>query len=96
MSRLTKTLLLATVANFIPAVLFLTGFVNVSNAPGLYVSFPLAAIFFGLTLLSRMMQKEVAAFDAEQRAHQVSATATRPQELEETVHGHEHHAPIGA
>ena len=65
MSRLTKIMLGLTVINSVASALFLTGIVNISSVPGLYVVFPLAAIFYGMFLICWMLEKDVAEFDAE-------------------------------
>lgn len=68
MSRLTKTMLALLILNTAAAALFLSGVVDASRVPGLYLTFPLAAIFYGLFLICWMLDREVAAFDAEQHA----------------------------
>jgi hypothetical protein len=68
MSRLTKTMLVLLILNTAAAALFLSGVVDVSRVPGLYLTFPLAAIFYGLFLICWMLDREVTAFDAEQHA----------------------------
>jgi ABC-type nickel/cobalt efflux system permease component RcnA len=95
MSTLTKTMLGLTIVNAIASALFLTGIVNISGAPGLYVVFPLAAICYGMFLICRMLQKDVAEFDAEQRAHQNHAPEEHPHNVE-SLHDHDHHESIAA
>ena len=73
MSKLTKFTLASLVVSTVAAVLFLTGVINVAAIPGLYVVFPLAAILYGGFLICLALDKEVARFDAEQRAHLDSA-----------------------
>lgn len=96
MSRLTKIMLELTIANSVASVLFLTGMVNVSDIPGFYVTFPLAAVFYGMFIICRFLEKEVAAFDVEQRAHQSHAAPEHHSEAVESIHGHEHHEPMRA
>ena len=96
MSRLTKILLALTMINFVPGVLFVSGIVGVGSFPGLYATFPVGATLYGLFLISLMLEKEVAAFDAEQRAHEDHATPDNHSEPVEPLHGHEHHQPIKA
>ena len=96
MSRLTKILLALTIINFVPGVLFVSGVVGVGKFPGLYATFPVGATLYGLFLISRMLEKEVAAFDAEQRKHEDPATPDHHPEPVEPLHGHEHHEPIKA
>ncbi|MGH7994250.1 MAG: hypothetical protein ACREDQ_12080 [Limisphaerales bacterium] len=94
MSRLTKILLALTIINFVPGVLFVSGMVGVGRFPGLYATFPVGATLYGLFLISRMLEKEVAAFDAEQRAHEDPAAPDNHSEPVEPFHGHEHHESI--
>ena len=96
MSRVTKMLLTLTIINFVPGVLFVSGLVGVGRFPGLYATFPVGATLYGLFLISRMLQKEVAAFDAEQRAHRDHPTPDNHAEPVEPLHGDEHHEPIKA
>jgi hypothetical protein len=91
MSRLTKILLVLTIINFVPGVLFVSGMVGVGKFPGLYATFPVGATLYGLFLISRMLEKEVAAFDAEQRAHEDPPTPDYHSEPAGPLHGHEHH-----
>jgi ABC-type nickel/cobalt efflux system permease component RcnA len=94
MSRLTKIMLGLTVINSIASVLFLSGIVNVSAAPGLYAVFPLAAIFYGMFLICRMLEKDVAEFDAERHDHK---PAEHPRNIEPLHnHDHDHHESIAA
>ena len=76
MSRLTRALLAAAILNLVAALLVLTDVVDVSSIPWLYVTFPLAVVFFGMFFISWILQEHVAAYDAEQRAdHKPSAVA---------------------
>jgi len=95
MSRLTKIMLELTVINAVASVVFLTGIVNVSDFPGLYVSFPLAAVFYGMFLICLALDREVAGFDAEQRVHHDPAPEKHPHNVE-SLHGHDHHESIAA
>jgi hypothetical protein len=70
MSRLTKILLALTIMNFVPGVLFVSGIVGVGKFPGLYATFPVGATLYGLFLIFRMLEEEVAAYAAEQRVHE--------------------------
>ena len=69
-------MLVLMVVNFVAAGLFLTGLINVSSVSSLYVTFPLGAIFYGLFLIVHLLEKEVAAFDAEHYRHQNEAKIT--------------------
>jgi ABC-type nickel/cobalt efflux system permease component RcnA len=96
MSRLTKMMLAALIINIVASALFLSGVVNISAVPGFYVAFPLVAICYGMFLISRMLQKDVAQFDAEQREHHDQAVAEKHREPAESFHIHGHHEPIRA
>ena len=96
MTRLTKILLALTIVNFVPGVLFVSGIVHVGKFPGLYVTFPVGATLYGLFLISRMLDEEVAAYDAEQRAHEDRAAPDNHPESVKLLHGHEHHETMKA
>jgi hypothetical protein len=96
MSRLTKILLALTIINFVPGLLFVSGLVGIGGFPGLYATFPIGATFYGLFLISLMLQKEVAGFDAEERSHPSGPVADHPSESPESLHGQEHHEPSRA
>jgi ABC-type nickel/cobalt efflux system permease component RcnA len=93
MSRLTKTMLALLIINIVASVLFLTGLVNVSFFPGLYVVFPLVAIFYGMFLICWMLEKDVVEFDAEHHKH--VAPEEHPHNIE-SLHDHDHHEQIAA
>jgi len=96
MSRLTKIMLGLMIANAVASALTLTGIVNVSDFPGFYVVFPLAAIFYGMFLICHILEKDVTEFDAEQRELDDHAASGNHSEPAETIHGQEHHAPLQA
>ncbi len=96
MSRLTKTMLALLIINSVASVLFLTGIVDVSAVPGLYVVVPLVAIFYGAFLICRLLQKDVVEFDAEEHAHHdLAALEGHPHNVE-PLHDHDHHESIAA
>jgi hypothetical protein len=68
MTKITKTLLIVSVAKLAMGLVLVTGLVNVQAIPGLYVVLPLGAVLFGLFLLSKMLEKETAAFNQEKQA----------------------------
>jgi hypothetical protein len=79
MSRTTKTLLALAITGLASGLFFVSGLIDV-KLPALYVALPAGAIFFGLFLISRMLEKEVSAFDKEQQSHAIlepGPTATR-------------------
>jgi hypothetical protein len=96
MGRLTKSMLALVIMNAVASVLFLSGLVDVSGFPGLYVVFPLAATFYGLFLISRVFQKDMARFDAEHRAPDGQVVMDDHIEFDESGHGHEYHEPMHA
>ena len=73
-----------------------SGSVDVSDYPGLYVTFPLAGVFYCLFLMTHMLEKEVAKFDAEQREHRAHDVPDNQPESIESLHGREHHQPMRA
>ena len=75
MERHTKLLLTLTGITFPAGLLLFTGIINVDAIPALHVVFPIGAILFGMFLIAFALEKQVAAFDAEQRAREHSVTA---------------------
>jgi hypothetical protein len=69
MGRFAKITLVLMIINGIAAALFLTGIVDVSKVPGLYLTFPLAAVLFGMFVIFRAFEKDAREFDAEQLKH---------------------------
>ena len=65
MGKLTKFLLGLALAGLGSGFVFVTGLVKVDQVPALYVTLPAGAIFFGLFLISLMLEKESARFDQE-------------------------------
>jgi hypothetical protein len=65
MSKLTKTLLAISLVGLVAGFAFVTGFVNVGNVAALYIVLPAGAVFFGLFLISKLLEKESARYDAE-------------------------------
>ncbi len=96
MSKLTKFTLASLVVSTVAAVLFLTGVINVAAIPGLYVVFPLAAILYGGFLICLALDKEVARFDAEQRAHHDHVLPDIQPHNVESLHDREDHPSIAA
>lgn len=96
MSRMTKSMLALMIINGVASLLFLTGLVEVGSFPGLYVVFPLAATFYGLFLISRIFQKDMAGFDAERQGPEDQAMPANHFEADDAMPGHEHHEPAHA
>ena len=96
MSKLTKTLLVLAILGFVIGLIFVTGLINVGDAVALYITLPLGAIFFGLFLICKMLDKEAALHDAELSAalNSASNTATAKQSArksccEDAAHSHD-------
>jgi hypothetical protein len=64
---MTKTLLVLSVVGLVTGFAFVSGLVNVGDAIVLYVTLPAGAVFFGLFLISKLLEKEAAILDAEMR-----------------------------
>lgn len=71
MGKMTKTLLALSLTGLGSGLLFASGLIDVNNLPALHVALPAGAIFFGLFLISLMLEKESARFDEE---HQQTST----------------------
>jgi hypothetical protein len=67
MTKTTKTLLILAAVNLVAGLAFAANLVNVHDAVWLYVTAPAGAICLGLFLISRMLEKETARYDTEQR-----------------------------
>jgi TRAP-type C4-dicarboxylate transport system permease small subunit len=67
MTKTTKTLLILAAVNLVAGLAFATDLLDVHDSAVFYVALPLGAIFLGLFLISRMLEKETARYDAEQR-----------------------------
>jgi hypothetical protein len=73
MSKTTKTLLALAVIGLMSGFVFVTGIVNVGGAVAWYMTLPMGAIFLGLFLISKLLEKEFALYDAEQALMLASA-----------------------
>ena len=81
MTTKTKTLLIICIVSLGAGLAFVTGAISVRNAATLYVALPLGATFFGLFLVSRMLEKETVLYEQEQHLlHSApgSASASNP------------------
>jgi hypothetical protein len=74
MTKTTKVLLLLALAGLVSGLLFVSGSLNSGGLVALHVLLPMGAIFFGLFLLSKMLEKETAQYDEEQRANMEAAS----------------------
>jgi ABC-type nickel/cobalt efflux system permease component RcnA len=84
------------IVNTAASVLFLTGIVDVSAAPGLYVVFPLVATFYGAFLICLALDKEVARFDADAHTHHDHAAPEIHPHNVEHLHDHDHPESLAA
>ena len=96
MSKLTKFMLGALIINSIATVLFLTGIVDVTAVPGLYLAFPLAAILYGMFVICLALHKEVARFNADEFTHHDYAAPDIHPHNVEPLHGHDHDKSVAA
>jgi hypothetical protein len=65
MTKTTKNLLILSIVCLALGLVFVTGIINVQNVVALYVALPAGAIFFGLFLIFRMLEKEALLYDEE-------------------------------
>jgi hypothetical protein len=77
MTKMTKTLLVLAIAGIVSGMAFVTGAINASSLVALYTALPAGAIFFGLFLLSKILEKETALYDNEQRLAIATADGVR-------------------
>jgi hypothetical protein len=101
MGKMTKILLTLSIAGLALGLAFASNLINAGGITAFYVLLPAGAIFFGLFLISLMLEKEVAQYDVEQR-NQVAALNAQPASAEPRPAGgsnarpavgpeHEHH-----
>jgi hypothetical protein len=67
MTKTTKNLLILSIVCLVLGLAFVTGIINVQNVVALYVALPAGAIFFGLFMIFRMLEKEALMFDEEHK-----------------------------
>ena len=75
MTKTTKTLLALALGGTVAGLVFASGLIDVQEFSALYIALPLGAVFFGLFLISRMLEREAQLFDQE---HAGSAAAPSP------------------
>jgi TRAP-type C4-dicarboxylate transport system permease small subunit len=75
MTTTTKTFLILGIAGLVPGVAINSGLVDGTNASALYIVLPIGAVFLGMFLLSKVLEKETAAYDREQQAALAAADA---------------------
>ena len=66
MTKMNKTLLLLAVIGLVAGLVINVGLVNTRGFDALYIIFPVGAVFSGLFLIARMLEKESARFDEDQ------------------------------
>ncbi|HEV2391932.1 MAG TPA: hypothetical protein VG146_06165 [Verrucomicrobiae bacterium] len=74
-----KTLLLLAAICLVAGLVINIGLVNTRGYDALYIIFPVGAVFAGLFLIARMLEKESARFDEDQ-ARMVRLENKRPEE----------------
>ena len=72
MNKTTKVLLVLAIVSFIVGFAFNSGLVNAGENDALYAVFPMGAVFAGLFLLSKMLEKETARYDEEHHGEEGS------------------------
>jgi hypothetical protein len=80
---MTKTLLVLSILCLTTGFAVVSNLINVHGMVAFFVLLPAGAIFFGLFLISLMLQKETARYDAEQRALLVTARRNQSNPREE-------------
>ena len=75
MTTTTKTFLILGIAGLVPGLAINSGLVDATNASGYYTILPTGAVFLGLCLLSKVLEKESAAYDQEHSAAMAAADA---------------------
>lgn len=71
MTKMTKTLLILAVVSLVVGFAINSGLINAKNADILYAIFPLGAVFAGLFLISKLLEKETARYDQDHQSQGV-------------------------
>lgn len=87
MTKTTTNLLCIAIACLVAGLAFVTGIVNAQNLVALYVALPLGAVFLGLFLIFRILEKETSLYDHEQHSHPALKQATAPMNEQEATCG---------
>jgi ABC-type nickel/cobalt efflux system permease component RcnA len=90
MGKTTKKLLILSLACLVMGLGFVTGVINVKELVGLYVALPLGAVFFGLFLIFRMLEKETSLYDDEHEMQLSAAKTPMEKQVRECDCGHSH------
>ena len=80
MSKTTKSLLVIAMAGLLLGLVFATGLFNLKDTVWVYTILPAGAIFFGLFLISKLLEKETARYDVEQESLEASLNGVRSDE----------------
>jgi hypothetical protein len=67
MSKTTKALLILAIVSLVAGFALNTGLVDAKDVDALYAVFPMGAVFAGLFLISKVLEKETARYDEEHR-----------------------------
>jgi hypothetical protein len=82
MTKTTKNLLILSIVCLTSGMAFVTGIINVQNVVALYVALPAGAIFFGLFMIFKMLEKEASFYDEEHQGSSKAPTTARKTEEE--------------
>lgn len=96
MTKTTTNLLWIAIACLGTGLAFVTGIVNAQNMVALYVALPLGAVFLGLHLIFRILEKEASLYDDEQHAHSEVKQAAAPVKKLEATCGCAQHSSGGS
>lgn len=80
MTKTTRYLMIVSIGCLTAGMAFVTGVIDVRSAVALYVALPAGTIIFGLFMIFRMLEKESALYDEEQRAHRAVRLPARKME----------------
>ncbi len=71
---MTKTLLILSITLLGVGLVLVSGLVNVRNVVAVYIALPTGAVLLGLFLVFKLLEKEMASYDEEQRTIILGAT----------------------
>ena len=77
---MTKILLVASLAGMGSGFIFVTGLVSVGKLVALYIALPLGAVLFGLFLIAKVLEGEVARYEGEQKRTQSVPVQSKAEE----------------
>lgn len=73
-----KKLLYLSLVCLVAGLIFVTGIINVEAVVALYVALPAGAIFLGLFMIFKMLEKEASLYDAEFERHLAAEKTVSP------------------